>query len=464
MCTVFSHRSGSVGLHPEPRHERQGRRLALLLFLLFLPGVVWSQTLVVDITVDGLNENQAVAVSQLNDACVNLGNDQSDQAVSLRALCDEIDSLDPEDPVQVGRLQEIAEAVAPEEAFATNDSLTIVSDYQTTNVQARLNALRRSDDTVAIGLQTGEWNRSETRHSAGTSGAGASSDLVSSLNLFLNGSVSSGEIDGAVLQRDADVSSQSLTIGADYRFSENVVLGLGLGVLQDEIRFQHVHGGSTADGMNMTLFASWYESDEGYLDAVLDIGRTDFELERSIATQPGQQLVAEADPAASGTTLTVSAGRYFYPGGWDLGAYGRLSHTRASVDAYTESLQDPGEGFAALFAIEDQDVTSTRIVLGLELSRTVNTTRAVLLPMVRLEYVTENENEKEDVRASLTITDGSSSFRYRGEERDTGYFNLGLGASAVFTNGRSAFAYYETNVQNDTVTQHWLKLGARVEF
>ncbi len=424
-----------------------------------------QQTLVVDINVIGLNANQLTAITQLAEACDSLNGDTSEQAIALQQVCDLIDSLDPNDPTELRRLQEITEAVVPEEAFALNDSLVVFSDYQATNVHARLTALRQPASDSPANWQTSQSRSHSNDHGyelIGQSGAGASGELLSRLGGFINGHVSNGEIDGAVLQQDSDFSSSSLTFGSDYRFSDNVVAGVGLGVLQNETSFNRVSGGAQADGFNVTAFATWYETDEGYLDIVLDLGRTDHELKRSVSIFPDTSLIAISSPTSTAKTMTVSAGRNFKPGGWDLGGYFRLSYTRATIDAYSESLDVQQPGFAALFSIDDQSVVSTKMVAGLELSKALSTSRAVLVPLVRIEYVTEREREKDDIKATLITTGTVAS--YQGEDRVTGYSNLGIGASAVFKNGRSAYAYYETHLQHDLVSQDWLKAGIRLEF
>ncbi|NND92127.1 MAG: autotransporter outer membrane beta-barrel domain-containing protein [Granulosicoccus sp.] len=434
-----------------------------------------QETLVVDINVIGLNENQTTATSQLGEACESLGNDTSDEALALQAVCDLIDSLDENDPEDLRRLQEIGDAVAIEEAFAMHDSLVAVSDFQTTNVRARLDALREpvlseEEDWQAGQREVFPGDRIDPLLVAVPDGAqaeqrggAASGDLFSRLGGFINGHVSSGEMDGLELERSSEISSSSVTFGADYRFSDNVIGGLGLGFLSDDISFRQVAGGAESEGLNITAFASWYESDEGYVDIVLDVGGIDFETERSVAIDSTSSLSAVASPSSTARTITVSGGRTFKPRGWDLGAYFRLSHTRATIDAYTENRRggEPSE-FAAIFSISKQSVVSTKMVVGLEATKVVSTARAVVIPLLRLEYITENDTDKDDIEATLDYTGTTAS--YRGTDRVSSYSNVGFGASAVFSRGRSAFAFYETHLQHDLATQDWLKFGLRLEF
>jgi len=375
--------------------------------------------------------------------------------------------LDPNKPEDALRLQQIADAVAPEEAFALSDSVSAVSHYQTTNVHARLNAMRNSIATFA---STDTVRSDQPRPTTGAAsenpekqvGGGASADLVSPLGVFVNGHVSSGNMDGGQLQQDSNIASSSLTVGSDYRFNDNIVAGLGIGFVQDKANFRSVSGGTASDGVNLTTFASWFDTDQGYLDVVLDFGRTDYTLERSVSVDQDGDLIATSSPAATATSITVSGGRNFKPFGMDLNGYGRLSYTGATISAYSESLKVQKPGFAALFSVDDQSVASTKLVLGLNLSKAISLKSAVLLPIFRLEHIRENDRKKDALKATLISTGNTA--QYKGEERVGGYSTLGIGTSAVFRGGKSAYAVYETYLQHDTITQNCLKAGVRLEF
>ncbi len=442
-------------------------RIVALLLLHSISNLSLAQTLVIDINVVGLNENQSRATTQVNQACESLAGDTSAQAIELQEVCDLVNSLDVNNVEESNLLQEIADALAPEEAFALNDSLSVISDYQTTNVLARLNSLRNpllrnSAFNGDAAQQEQQLSLNSNRLNFGQVGGGASADLVAPIGVFINGHVSSGEFDGGQLQQDADIAANSFTIGGDYRFNEKVVAGIGAGFVQDAVNFTSVAGGAESDGFNLSAFATWYETDQGYLDVVLDFGRSDYTLERSITIFANNPLTATSTPTALSTSFTVSGGRNFKPFGFDLGGYFRLSYTGATIDAYSESLKVQQPGFAALYRVDDQTVVSTEMVLGLSLSKAISLNNAVLLPLLRIEYVTENDRKKDAIKATLIST--GTTAEYLGEDRDVGFSTLGLGASAIFRGGRSAYAYYETHLQHDVISQHWLKTGIRLEF
>lgn len=471
-------------------HETAIGLFCLSVFVLVPLKVHAQQSLVIDISVFGVNVNQETASVQLISTCDALENDTSEVALDLLKTCQLINDLDPNDPDDVVRLQEILDVVAPEEAFSVNDSIVYVSDYQTTNVHARINSLRNSpssgasdadsvddiddvDDTdvepvsqsvlqsasfPGLNLQdvgTGSWLE--------TSGGGAAADdTFSRLGVFFSGQLSSGDVDGSTFEQDTDISSSSFTAVVDYRFTDSIVAGLGFGVLQNEAEFSNVDGGTDSEGFNLTAFGSWYEEDKGYVDVVLDVGANSHDLERSIGTDPAAPVLAQSSTDSSAFTFSISAGRYFAVNHWDLGGYARLSLTNGTIDGYTEQASNTNDGSGSVFSFDSQSIKSTRMTLGVEASRVINTRRAVLIPLIRLEYESENEDKKDDLTATLVASQISTA--YRGSERDATYANLGIGGSAVFQKGKSAYAFYETHLQHDFVTQNWLKFGLRLEF
>lgn len=486
FCSPSARKTLQTAKHLSPSATWALFALACSAMFTFSGPVSAQQTVVIEINVVGLNTNQLAAQTQLATACESLDGNTSAQAIALQDTCNLINSLNPNDPDNPNqaddarRLKEITDAVAPEEIFAINDSLVALSDFQTTNVHARLNILRSSQlsDIYSTPVERDEEQKNDTNEpqeeksaSLGNpftpsgslnAGGSASGDLIKRLGGFINGHASSGDFNGSEFQQDSDMSSGSLTLGSDYRFTDNIIAGVGAGFLQDSASFSNVRGGADTEGFNLTAFGTWYVVERGYVDVVLDVGQAEHDLERSVSINSDASLLATSSPSSTATSLTFSAGRNFKPFGWDLGGYGRISLTRAKISSYRESLKTPQASFAALYAVDDQTVNSTTMTVGVELSKAISTSRAVILPLLRIEYVTENQRSKDNIDATL-ITTGTAA-QYKGDDRVADYINLGVGASAVLRGGRNVYAYYETHIQHDLIAQDWLKAGIRLEF
>ncbi|MEE9320363.1 MAG: Calx-beta domain-containing protein [Granulosicoccus sp.] len=442
----------------------------------------------------GLSANHAETGRALDTACEALS-DQFDNnqplttaQLDLRTTCLSLDAR-----LQDGSLAGALERLAPEELFFFADSIIDTADLQITNVYSRINAIRS-------GRHSG-GRHSGGRHSGGRrsgdngnaldlsglnlilygqqipgsvlevaqntmSGGGASSDsqLASRLGVFANGTVSVGTVDGDDNQRNADVQSSGLTIGVDYRLNDNAVFGAGLGIASKRGDFTPDEGTAKLSAFSVTLFGTWYKADKGYFDAVLDVGRNRYDVKRRInfIGAPDQFAIGNTD--ASVLSFTVGVGSNLHAGAWEFGPYSRLSLTVADVDAYSESANSETAGFGSVLNISSHAVKSTTIALGGQLSRTINTRRGVFLPQVRIESEFEYEDRKEGIEAAFQNDPTQSAFTVNGNPRDTRYINVGLGTSAVFRNGKSGYLFYETRILHDYVSQHWLKLGLRIEF
>ena len=424
-------------------------------------------------------------------------------SLDLNETCVELDARVADDDARLGTS---LGRLAPEELFAIGDSVIDTTDIQVTNVYARINAIRAARrgqvDLSGFDLDVygeripgsvvdaaGQALRGEPSYRKGDTGGariddggivgdgdgtfgfgggGASSDdggLGSRLGVFVNGSASIGEVDGAGEQRDADISTAGVTVGVDYRFTPNTVSGVGLGLVVNETAFDSNDGSVDLDGLALTLFSTYYEPDSGYVDGVLEIGRNAYDVRRRINLPglPDQFGLGETD--ADVLSATIGAGKDLRAGRYEFGPYFRLSHTRASVAGYVERAAFDGPGAGSVLDIDAHDVRSTRLAIGGQLSRTIDTRRGVLVPQLRIETELENEERKGGITASFRHDPDGVPFTVNGNPRDTdGYVNLGLGGSAVFANGRSGYLFYETRAGHEYVTQHWFKAGFRLEF
>lgn len=410
-----------------------------------------AQSLTVNLDVVGLNTNQSGTDQALESACSSITNTNTSSAAAADLLntCALLNPLDDEDAVLAAGLDRLV----PEEAFAISDTLTDASDLQVTNVNARINALREQQSAT-----------SNQEISAISSGGGAAAPRLQNTELFITGQVSSGDVDGGQLQQDADLSATQITLGADYRLSNNFIVGAGVGIFQHETDFSATAGGSEVEGTNLTFFGTFSRESIGYFDVVVDIGSNDFDSSRQINLDGNDEVLAVSSTGSSTTSLTAGYGKNFHISGWDVGPYIRGGVTRASVDGYSEQTDSTQPGFGSTLSVGSQSINSTTLSVGATVARVINTSRAVLVPQLSLEAELEADSDKDPLSAFFLADPDQQVFTVDGEERDTSYANLGIGGSAVFAGGKSAFAYYETRLAHETLSQSWIKIGVRLEF
>ncbi len=427
-----------------PRCVRVVAYAVAVLLSQWLATTLYAQSITINLEVFGLNENQFALDTILDSTCPSVAASPTPTAATqdLQATCQVLNPLADDDTTLAAGLDRLI----PEEAFAISDTLTDAADLQVTNVQARINNLRR-------------------RESQERSGSGASSALrFNRVEPFFNSQFANGDVDGNRLQQDADLTTSQFTAGADYRFSDSLIAGAGIGIFQNETDFRRTAGGSQVDGTNLTLFATFMREPLGYLDLVLDVGSNTYDLSRQINLQGGNQVLAVADTQSSSVSLSAGIGKNLRYADWDVNPYLRLGFTAADVDAYREQASSGDPGFGSTLALARQSVRSSTVSIGTGMARTISTGRGVLVPQVSLELEFETRNRKSPLSAYFLADPGQTEFRVEGEERDTEYLNLGLGGVAVLAGGRSAYAFYETRLGQALVTQHWIKAGVRLEF
>ena len=432
-----------------------------------------------------LTVNQRIAQTGLIDACDAIDSNSTDNDAAnaqtqaqarILATCDALELLD--DPTSA------LDRVVPDEFFSIGDTLVATVDQQLNNVQARLNAVRLGQrnafDVSGLNLQLWDQQISGTILSQATSalmqsaggGGGASNDEVddginikdSNFGVFVNGSISVGEMDGDDIQQNADTSTSILTLGADYRLSSDRVIGAALSVENDDTDFQGDDGGLDMQAFGLTVFGSWYKQDKGYADIIGNLSQSNFDLSRQI-NLPGQSdEFANGSANATRFAVAVNVGRTIQRGAAEFGPLARISIMQASVGGFTETSSLADNGAGTTLNVDSHSVSSARFAVGGEFKYVINTTKAVLVPYTRLLLDLESQTEKDAITASFVNDPTATGMRFTGAERDATSLLFRLGTTAVFKGAQSAFIDLETRLLNDRVKQTQVQLGYRMQF
>lgn len=414
-----------------------------------------------------LNPNQQRVGKALDNACPALeaANELTAQQQDLLDTCNALQSGGTANlPLNIARL-------TPEELFAVGTSLLDTSDIQVTNVQSRINAIRLGASGLDLAsLQIDLYGQQIPGYVSNAigkqlSGGGAGDGDDGRLGVFVNGSVAFGSLDETDTEMGLDFDTQGLTLGVDYRTDENWVFGGALGLTSHSGDYSSEGGKLALSGTSLSGFATWYDGEEAYFDAILSFGQNAFEVKRRINLEGQDDQFAISKPDASEFSLSIGAGLEYRSDAWQYGPYGRLGFTSAKVSSYKESASNPnGAGSGSVLAFEEQSLTSSLLVLGGQLSKTISTSSGVWIPQIRLELEHRLDDSNREIEATFIHDPTSTSFEISSENIDTDYLNFGTGVSAVFRNGKSGYLFYETRLGQDRLSQHWIKVGMRIEF
>lgn len=286
--------------------------------------------------------------------------------------------------------------------------------------------------------------------------------------VFINGSVSGGDKDRTDNVAGYDFDSISLTLGADYRFSDNLVAGAALGYSRNDTDLDANGGDLETDGFNLSLYGTYYKESGLYLDGILNYGRNNYDQRRNIRYTIGTVDVNQAalsDFDGSQWSAAFGGGYSMSRGALAFGPTVHLEYIKTDVDGFRERMRDPtapGGGWAA--SIRRQEVDSFNIQLGGEVSYAMSTSWGVLLSNAQLEWVHEFEDGAQNVVGHLLQDTSGTRFSLPTDALDQDYFNLGLGLSAQFAQGRSGYIHFRKLLGYSDLDAYTIAAGFRLEF
>ncbi|APD13266.1 hypothetical protein RO07_08625 [Pandoraea pulmonicola] len=168
-----------------------------------------------------------------------------------------------------------------------------------------------------------------------------------------------------------------VTLGADYRFSDQFSLGAGVGYGHDSTDIGSSGTRSTGDSYSGALYASFRPTPTLFVDAVAGFGTLSFDSRR---------WVIDANDYATGKRNgqqffgSLSAGYEYRSDDWLFSPYGRLSASRSTLDQYSES----GAGLNALTYFK-QNVNTLSGALGVRAGFAKATPIGTFSPYIRVE-------------------------------------------------------------------------------
>jgi outer membrane autotransporter protein len=338
---------------------------------------------------------------------------------------------------------------------------------QTKNIGIRLASLRRGAQGASVGgLSLAPVDEraplppiASTLPSSGLPalfGTGTTDAAItpSKLGLFINGQGSFGKHDVTEHEPGFDFHTTGMTLGADYRLTNQFILGTALGFLATDWKLDHGDGDLAAKGFSVSAFGTYYLKDVYYFDGIATYGWNWYKTRRQIAS--GE--VAKGDPGGTQLAVSFGAGRDFTVRQLTVGPYARVDYVKVEIDSFHET----GAGTSNL-RMNSQDVTSVTTALGGRMSYAISTSWAVLLPTASAEWQHEFEANSRVIKASLASAPGVV-LGAQTDNPDRNYFNLGIGLSATFRGGTAAFIHYDVVLGREHFTTHGFTAGIRFEF
>ena len=420
----------------------------------------------------GLTDNEQSLAEVLDDVCTDLF--QRDTAQGLTDA-NEQDLLNTCNQIQLAPDDETAaEAIAlltPTQASAAGSASVRIASSMAGNIGARLMALRKNSNTslnvagldftydgktIPSGSLAQSWVDGELR-----GGAAGDANLASPWGMFINGEVSFGDKSDSENEAGFDFEIPSLTVGVDYRYSNEMVFGAALGYSNTQADFNDDAGDLDLENINLSVYGTYYNLNGFYIDGLVKLGFNNFQTNRKLSTAQ----TAQGDTDGNDFAINLSGGFNKNKGGTSYGAYARASYLQLDIDGYSETASDPNAaGAGSILMFGSQSIDSLITVAGATVSHAISTERAVIVPQLTLEWEHEFADDAREISASFVFDPNNQFFEISTDSPDRDYLNLGIGFSMVTKGGKSAYLIYERKIDQTDIEQNTIKGGLRFEF
>ncbi|WP_240990137.1 autotransporter outer membrane beta-barrel domain-containing protein [Cupriavidus taiwanensis] len=198
------------------------------------------------------------------------------------------------------------------------------------------------------------------------------------LAFWTAGTVDFGFANAGTQRSGLRFTTGGVTAGADYRFSDQLTLGIGFGYGRDSTDVGSAGTRSTADSFSAALYGSYRPQPSLFIDGVAGYGSLSFDSRRWVGDE---SAFAYGKRDGHQVFASLSAGYEYRSQAWLVSPYGRLSVSDSTLDPFTET----GAGFSALKYF-GQTVTTVSGTLGLRTEYATSTRWGLFLPFARLEY------------------------------------------------------------------------------
>ncbi len=384
--------------------------------------------------------------------------------------------------------------IAPDEISAQGTTSVKTTNIQQNNIAARVSALQsgaRGFGFAGLRLDINGKKLTDRELSAmfldHTTGGGASADdnvmdQFSRLGFFVNGSYNFGDRDGSVREAGFDYDTQGITIGTDYFITDKFIIGAAFGITNANIDMDDNGGGLDTDSTNLSIYGSFFHSEQLYINGFLDFGKSEHSSLRNInytlkETQGGCCVVdltgnditvdqqARSKTDATQKTLAVDMGYELHQGSFTYGPTLSLGYSKIDIDGFSESMSNPdavGRGLG--LRIDAQKIESIKSQLGFQLANSASFGWGVLTQQVRFTWLREYSDNSRIIRANYIYAPKERNMDFATDNPDRNYFITSIDISATLSHGRSAFLSYSTIAGLDDITYNGIQAGVRMEF
>ena len=375
------------------------------------------------------------------------------------------------DTFQLGALPAQLEKLSPSGLAAIFEQGIATESIQSSNVQRRLQEIRNG----ASGFSASGANITDSHGSLSCDGlplygaadaadvkftptdknaAGKTSIMTPGKDqrwgTFLAGSGEFTQIDGDSNAKGTDFTTGGVTLGLDYRLSDNFAAGLMAGYANTTTG-KSANGSVDSNAGKAGVYATYYQ-DGLYFDGSFDFGSNSYDTKRST-------IGGTARGSATGQNWNGLIGGGFdrKVGGFAYGPVASVQYTHIGIDQFSES------GSLAPLTFPGQSQESLRTQAGFHVSYAMKLgTHMFLTPDVRIQW----QHEFMDATSSIAsrFAGGTNSFTVSGPALKRDSVWVDAGASLQVNPDFSVFTYFTGDFGRSNYSSNAVNGGVRINF
>ncbi len=253
-----------------------------------------------------------------------------------------------------------------------------------------------------------------------------------SWGVWSEGNISFGRIGQQDGNLGQDIHSDGVTFGIDKKINDEKTIGFAISKSWQETEVGSNEANMDAAAISIMSYTSFKIEDKRFFEMVAGIGEMDINLSRDVPSgknkgkRKGNQLFGSFTYLLEPDVEIV---------GRNLNYYTRIDLGFTQLKAYTET----GDGTAASY--KSQNVKSASLSAGLNLSKLIETNKAILEPSLKFEL--GKDKTINSVSEAYYINNPSEIHSNAIGDQSSGHLLLNLGLGAKFKNDINITTTYE---------------------
>ncbi len=251
------------------------------------------------------------------------------------------------------------------------------------------------------------------------------------------------------------VTSGGLSVGADYRLSDQLAVGLALGYANSTASLAG-DGRITVNSGRADAYSVWF-NDGFYMEGMAGGGYSGYDTRRQGLGAGGTTSMAAGNTDGGEIEGLLGGGYDWRKGPWTFGPQALLQYTRVDINSFTES------GSLLPLQIQSQSADSLQSQLGAHVMYQTEVGKVVLTPELRLGW--KHEYLDRDVALDSRFANGAGNvFTVYGPQLGRDSAVVGVGLSARWTRDISTYINYDSELGRANYSLQSVSAGVRIRL